>query len=155
MREKTCCFTGHRDIPAGEMEAVQARLKQTILALYNRGIRCFIAGGALGFDTLAAETVLHLRESHPDMKLYLALPCLTQTQSWRAEDIVKYEDIKQRANDVVYTSQKYSRGCMHIRNRHMVDNSSVCICYKTRDTGGTAYTVKYARANRLKVINVS
>ena len=41
---------------------------------------------------------------------------------------------------------------MHKRNRMLVDMSSICICYLTKDTGGTAYTVKYAEKQKLKIL---
>lgn len=45
---------------------------------------------------------------------------------------------------------------MHKCNRHlMVDHSSVCICYFTRESGETAYTVNYARERELEVVNVA
>ena len=66
-----------------------------------------------------------------------------------------YESIKEQADKVVYTSEEYTRGCMHKRNRHLVDNSSVCICYLTESTGGTAYTVNYAKEKGLMTINVA
>ena len=43
---------------------------------------------------------------------------------------------------------------MHKRNRHLVNNSSLCICYLTEEKGGTYYTVKYAQENQLAVVNV-
>lgn len=66
-----------------------------------------------------------------------------------------YEYIKTQADKIVYTSQEYTRGCMHKRNRHLVDNSSVCICYLTEPSGGTAYTVNYALRNGKSVINIA
>ena len=66
-----------------------------------------------------------------------------------------YEDIKSKADKVVYTSQEYTRGCMHKRNRHLVDNSSACIAYLTESKGGTAYTVDYAKKNGLTVFNIA
>ena len=87
MREKTCCFTGHRKIPPEEQVDIADRLESVIFSLYQQGIRFYGAGGALGFDTLAAQTVIHLRENCPGMKLILVLPCLTQTKGWRPEDI--------------------------------------------------------------------
>ena len=124
-------------------------------SLYQRGIRFYGAGGALGFDCLAAQTVLRLRESYPDMKLILVLPCLTQTRGWRPEDIAEYERIKAQADKVVYTAQQYTRGCMHKRNRHLVNHSSVCVCYLNRESGGTAYTVDYAKQQGLEIINLA
>lgn len=60
MKEKTCCFTGHRAIPARALPALAEELEQTLRRLIGEGMRYFGAGGALGFDTLAAETVLRL-----------------------------------------------------------------------------------------------
>lgn len=66
-----------------------------------------------------------------------------------------YDDIKQKADKVVYTSQEYTRGCMHKRNRHLVDNSSACISYLTENKGGTFYTVNYAKSKGVEVINIA
>ena len=155
MRDRTCCFTGHRDLSALVQKRIAAKLEQTIISLINRGIIFYGAGGARGFDTLAAQTVLNLKKDYPNIKLILVLPCLTQTQGWRATDIAKYERIKAQADKVVYTSREYTSGCMHKRNRHLVDHSSVCVCYLTNSSGGTAYTVQYAREHGLKIINLA
>lgn len=155
MREKTCCFTGHREIPPDNQKRISGRLENVISSLYQRGVCCYEAGGALGFDTLAAQAVLRLRESCPGIKLTLVLPCLTQTRGWRPEDVTEYERIKAQADHVIYTAQQYTRGCMHKRNRYLVDHSGVCVCYLTRDSGGTAYTVQYAEKQGLEIINIA
>lgn len=155
MRETTCCFTGHRALPMEEREQITHRLEQTLTSLIQTGTQRFMAGGALGFDTLAAQTVLKLREEHPHIKLILILPCLSQTRNWREKDIKIYETIKAAADEVVYTSEEYTRGCMHKRNRHLVDHSGVCVCYLTQSKGGTAYTVNYAKKQGLEVINLA
>lgn len=154
MKNRTVCFTGHRKIPPEQVETLARRLKTTLIQLIDDGYLYFGAGGALGYDTLAAQTVLELKAQYPDVKLILVLPCLSQTRGWSARDIEIYEYIKSKADKVVYTSQEYTKGCMHKRNRHLVDNSSVCVCYLTKNTGGTAYTVDYARKNNLSVINL-
>ena len=69
----------------------------------------FGAGGALGFDTLAAQCVLSLRKRYPHIKLILVLPCITQTKGWSKNDIAIYEEIKSQADKVVYTSHDYFR----------------------------------------------
>lgn len=155
MRNRTACFTGHRIIPAEQYDAVNGYLKEAVIALIDRGYRFFGAGGALGFDTMAAQVVLTLKQQYPHIFLILVLPCLSQARRWNEYDRIIYEQIKIRADKVVYTAQEYSKGCMHKRNRHLVENSSVCICYLTEKTGGTAYTVDYARAQGLEVINIA
>jgi len=155
LKEKTCCFTGHRDIPILQLPIIKSKLKKTIIEYIEKGYCYFGAGGAMGFDTLAAQTVLKLKETYPQIKLILVLPCLTQTRGWKETDVKEYERIKSLADKVVYTSQEYTRGCMFKRNRHLVDFSSLCIAYLTKDEGGTAYTVKYAKQNGLNIINLA
>jgi len=155
MREKTCCFTGHRELPTGLGRwKLSKRLEKAVVKQIEKGVRFFGAGGALGFDTLAAQTVLKLKKKYPDIKLILVLPCLTQTRGWPVEDVEEYERIKAQADKVVYISQEYTKDCMFKRNRHLVDDSGVCICYKVKDSGGTAYTVDYAKAQGLKIMNL-
>lgn len=151
-REQTCCFTGHRHIPSTQRRALVENLEEIVRRLIGRGIRYFGAGGALGFDTLAARTVLNLLGEFPHIRLILVLPCPDQTRGWREEDIAEYERIKAAAHKVVYTARRYEPGCMLRRNRHLVDHSAVCAAWCTRDTGGTAYTVDYARRQGLEVL---
>ena len=82
MRDKTACFTGHRKIPFEQTEAIKQRLKEAIVDLINNGYCFFGAGGALGFDTMAAQAVLSLKAQYPHIRLILVLPCLTQTSHW-------------------------------------------------------------------------
>ena len=154
MKRITACFTGHREIPPNEISTVSERLKSVLVDIIANGYRRFIAGGALGFDTLAAQTVLGLKEEHPDIELHLALPYPDQAKSWSEADVAEYERIKSAAGSVVYVSDHYFRGCMQKRNRYLVDQSSLCICYLTSQTGGTAYTVKYAEKSGITVLNV-
>ena len=155
LRAKTCCFTGHRSLSHEEKLKVAARLREIIAEQIKTGVVFYGAGGALGFDELAAQTVLDMKKEYPHLRLILVLPCEDQTREWRSEDIAVYEDIMRRSDKVVYVSREYTPDCMHKRNRHLVDHSGTCICYLTRASGGTAYTVDYARRKGLRIINVA
>ena len=155
LRAKTCCFTGHRSLSDEEKLEVAVRLRKIIADQIKDGVVFYGAGGALGFDTLAALTVLDMKKEYPQLRLILVLPCENQTRGWRSEDIAVYEDIKRRSDKVVYVSREYTPDCMHRRNRHLVDHSGTCICYMTRSTGGTAYTVAYARKKGLRIVNMA
>lgn len=50
VREQTCCFTGHRELPTQERRRLAAVLESTITGLIDRGIRYYGAGGARGWD---------------------------------------------------------------------------------------------------------
>ena len=147
----SCCFTGHRKIPQRKSGQIQERLRNEIV----NGYTFFYAGGAIGFDTMAAQAVLELKAQYPHIKLILVLPCVNQTDGWEQSDIDEYERIRVLADEIIYTSEENKKGCMHKRNRYLVEHSTLCICYMTRKSGGTAYTVKYADSKGVSVINIA
>lgn len=155
MRSQTCCFTGHRKMPLEQYECIARRLESEMIALIEQGVLYFCAGGALGFDTLAARTTLELKERYPQIQLILILPCKTQTRGWYESDIAVYEKIRKGCDKYRYISQDYTSGCMHERNRCLVDHSSYYICYLTQNSGGTFYTVQYAKRSGLTIINLA
>ena len=156
IRENSCCFTGHRVIPGAERPALQERLREEILRLAGEGIDTFLAGGALGFDTMAAQEVLSLRETDlPDIHLVLVLPCLGQESRWGSDSIELYHSLIKQADEVIYTGDVYTEGCMHMRNRYLVNHSSRCLCYLKDIRGGTAYTVRYAKTQGLQIVNLA
>lgn len=154
MYTDTCCFTGHRVIPQDQREDIEKRLGATVEALIHKGVRTFAAGGALGFDTMAAQAVLRLKRRYPGIRLVLVLPCRDQTKAWQAADIDLYESIKSQADEVLYTGDRYYSGCMAQRNRRLVDMSGWCVFYLTKPSGGTRYTVNYARQKGLHLLPI-
>lgn len=154
MKERTCCFTGHREIGTNEYYGIKKRTKNIIITLVKKWIIYYGSGGARGYDMLAAETILELKKIYPQIKLILVLPCPEQTKYWAEIDKYRYINIKKYADKVVYTSDHYYRGCMLVRNKHLVNNSKYCICYLAKGSGGTAFTVDYARYKGLEVYNI-
>lgn len=151
---QSCCFTGHRAInqqAAGLADRLCCELETLI---NNRGVKTFYAGGALGFDTLAAECVLGLKGKYPFIRLCLALPCRNQSEKWSAADKERYGAILQRADSVYYVSDVYTDSCMLLRNDYMVENSRYCICYLRHSGGGTYYTVNRAKAMGRELIEL-
>lgn len=155
MIDKSCCFTGHRKIPSENRKDIFIQLKHHISILAENGVTRFIAGGALGFDTLAAMAVIELRKStYPEIELILALPCRDQKKFWQKSDKTEYDRVVANATEVIYLGEEYTRYCMHVRNKYMVDNSLYCIAYLTKETGGTASTVNYAKKKDKNIIYI-
>ena len=131
-------------------------LRREVLRLVREeGFTRFLSGGAVGFDLLAAEAVLEVAADYPNVELVIVRPCADQTRGWNAKDVARYEAILARANDVVTLEPAYRPGCMQARNRYLVDRSSIVLCYLTESSGGTAYTVRYARSRGVPVLNLA
>lgn len=158
IRHKTCCFTGHRSLEGADPGALGEAICGEVSTLYRFGFDTYLAGGALGFDTLAAREILRMK-LYPDfdrLKLALVLPYLGQESRWAPMDRAMYDYIKGRADEVIYTGDVYANGLLLRRNRYMVDHSAHCIAFldEERSRGGTLYTVRYARQHGVGVTNL-
>ena len=149
----TVCFTGHRDINKALAPYIPSALKSEIKNLILLGATSFRAGGAMGFDTVAALCVLELKEIYPHITLDLILPCRDQTNGWNEQNIRAYNYILSQADSIKYITDTYRAGCMHERNRALVDGSDFCLAFCSSDKGGSAYTVSYAESRGVEVIN--
>lgn len=153
---KAICFTGHRDIQSEDK--VKARLFSLIEEYIKNGYETFYAGGARGFDNLAAEVVASLREKYPQVRLVIVLPFPSHyrhEENWNGDEIKKYKSVLKMADDVVTLFKEYKSGSYFKRNRYLVDNADICIAYYRRNGSGTAYTVKYAGTCKKEVINLA
>lgn len=157
MKEKTCCFTGHRIIPRDQYDTIAARTEIKIRELIlKHGIRFFGVGGAIGYDTLAAQILFRLRDTDfPEIKVILVYPFEGFDSRWTDAQKETYTRMLPKYNKRVCVAPAASREAYLARDRHLVDNSSICVAYCTRNSGGTAYTVRYAHDKGLKIYNIA
>lgn len=155
MTSSVCSFSGHRQIYRIHSEALPKKLSELIDVLCDCGITRFQSGGAMGFDLLAAELVIEKRERGRDIFLCMLLPCRDQAARWPSATRRRYERVLEKADEVMYISDKYNQFCMHERNRRLVDTADTLLCYLMRDASGTAYTKNYAEEVGKKIINIA
>lgn len=155
-KAKTVCFSGHRSF-FDSKEEIKKSLEAAIRKCIESGSERFITGGAIGFDTLAALTIIRLRKEFTQIRLILALPCPPneQTLKWKEEQKTEYQKILSLADDVKILSEKYTERCMLDRNKYMVDNSCKLIHYlRSGKRGGTKQTVNYAIKQGIELIGI-
>lgn len=157
LRKRTCCLTGHRSIPPADVPALARRTAEEIRALVaGRGVSFFGVGGAVGYDTLAARVLFALREREfPQIRVILVYPFDGFTRRWPPEQQAEYHRLLGGYDKVVRACAAPGRAAYLERDRQLVDGSAFCIAYCTRSTGGTAYTVGYARRQGLEIRNLA
>lgn len=154
MEHGICSFTGHRRIAAAHAPYMADLLARSVGYAYSEGCRDFMTGGALGFDTLAADAVLHLRETHPDVRLILCLPCRNQDVDWSESQRRKYREIAERADEVIYVSDRYTPTCMRERNLVLAERCDILIAYVGYSASGSAQTARMAERLGRRVYNI-
>ena len=154
MLGRGCAFTGHRRIDDADRSRLKQSLSECIESLASDGIEIFYCGGAVGFDAIAAETVLEKRD-RLGIKLCIVIPYAHQEEGYTANQRRQYERILSCADEKVVVSTISDKNAYHIRNRYMIDRAEICIAYLTNEKSGTAYTVNYARKKGIQIINIA
>ncbi|MDE6442675.1 MAG: DUF1273 domain-containing protein [Clostridia bacterium] len=145
----TCAFTGHRNLRNTDFDS--SLLDRVILNLIKGGTKVFLCGMALGFDLEAAQSVIMYKKDY-DVKLVACIPCAGQEAKFSGSAKNLYGRILENCDEVRVLSDEYYKGCMHSRDRYMVDNCDVLVSFLRRNSGGTYYTVNYAQKTGKKII---
>ena len=148
---KVCAFTGHRSLSGTDFD--EHLLERVILNLVKNGYTRFLCGMAVGFDMKAAQAVLALKGEY-DIQLVACLPCTNQSERFSAKSKALYDEILGQCDERIVLGEEYARGCMQRRDRYLVDNCDVLVSFLRKTSGGTYYTVNYARKSNKKVIEL-
>ncbi len=153
MNTKKSAFTGHKsqNLPFGFNEtderciALKQLLRNEIISLIEtKDVTHFITGMAIGVDMYAAEIILGLKASYPDITLESAIPCETQTEKWTEEQRDRYYDIAAKCDKETMIQHQYTADCMLKRNRYMLDQADFIIAVWDGRPSGTGKMVQYA-----------
>ena len=148
---KVCAFTGHRNLAGTDFD--EHLLERVVRNLAMNGVTRFLCGMAVGFDLKAAQAVLALKGSY-DVELVACLPCANQSERFSLKNKILYDEVLSRCDEIVVLESEYTRGCMQRRDRYIVDNCDTLVCFLRKDSGGTFYTVNYARKANKKIIEI-
>lgn len=152
---KTAAFTGHRFIRYSDRQRLKTNLESAITTCYDSGIRHFLCGMALGFDMLAAETLLAMKADYPNIRLTAVIPFRGQSYKFNQADKERYRSILGKADNVVCLSETYFDGCFLRRNDYMLKRASRIIAYYNGEPkGGTFYTCRRAKRMNLEITNL-
>ena len=137
MGELIFCGFGHRVM----LTDVGKPLREALERLAAQGITEFYTGGMGEFDELFARTVRSIKRNDRLLRLVLVLPYLTrQAATERAWYETQYDEILIPAE----LDGVHPKAAITLRNRWMVDQSSIVIAALRRNCGGAAEAVRYA-----------
>ena len=153
-KAKTIAFTGHRSLTDPQCDWILKTLPNVLERAIKKGYNRFISGGALGFDQIAAETVIHLKDNC-DLTLWIAEPFYGFTDKWTEAQKARYQTVRDKANQSFVISRDYSQGVYQIRNEWMVDHSEIVVAAWNGQPSGTANTVEYAIAEGKRVCHLN
>lgn len=143
----TCALTGHRVLPKNFDEN---RLFDDLEELIKAGCDKFICGMAMGFDLACLACLVALRQKY-QFTIEACVPFNGQENTFPPAAKAKYRELIAWCDVVRILYPEYREGCYLARNRFMVDRADLLYAYCSRERGGTAYTVNYAKKKGIEV----
>jgi len=132
------------------------KLIENVLTLIKNGCTVFYSGMAMGFDIIAAETVLLLKkQSNLPIKLICVLPFKNQKCTFSDFWCKKHDFILNNCDEKIVLYEDYFKGCYQRRNKYMVDNSDCVLTWFDGKSGGTKNTIDYANKKGRFIFNIN
>lgn len=138
---RACALTGHRKIlPDFDKNGLYDRLEELI----KEGCDTFFCGMAEGFDLIALECLKDLKSKY-HIYIEACIPYEGQELHFPPAERKKYRELLLWCDRRTVLFPSYRNGCFLIRNRYMVDCADFLLAYCKKTSGGSAYTVNYAK----------
>lgn len=117
---------------------------------HEGGIDAVVSGTAIGYDTWLAQEALKLK-----IPVWSYIPFKEQGSTWPSSSKKEYERILSLSEKVIYISEEYSNTAFFKRDRAMVDVSDLVYSLLNPEStsGGTYYTVQYAKSKNKSITN--
>ena len=145
-REKVVALTGHRELIDFDENALLYELERLI----EEGYTAFLCGMARGFDLLALKLLVGLKQKRP-LYLEACVPFEGHEKSFSAATRQLYRELLAVCNRKTVLYPAFCPGCYLARDRYMVDYADLVLAHCVKETGGTAYTVNYAKKRGVPV----
>lgn len=150
---KSCCITGHRDIPASHVDYVKDKLRKQIILAIQDGYNHFISGFVGGADLYFIAIVVEMQKKYSNISLEAAIPYRGRLET-KDKD---FQSLIRQCDKISVLAETFHNNCYFIRNMYMTNRSErVIAVYDGRETGGTAFTILYARTikRELHIVNI-
>lgn len=147
----------HEGIPI-----IKKALENRLLPLIESGLEWVIISGQPGVETWAAETVIELQESYPDLKYAVITPFLEQEKNWNETKKDAYQFIVSNADfTTALTKRPYEAPWQFIeRDKFLLRNSdALLIVYDEENEGSPKFmkkmAMKFADTTNYEVLTIT
>ena len=140
-----CTFFGHRDTP----EQVFPKLKRIMDKLITeQGITQFLVGNQGIFDAMVLRAIRELKKQYPHISYYVVLAYMPGIR----QEFPLYAPEETLLPEGIETVPK--RFAISWRNKWMIRQAQIIICYVAHGWGGAAQFVKCAESQGRRIINI-
>ena len=150
MKEKACCFIGHRRV----FSQVRDRLDAAVREQVKNGCLLFLMGTHGEFDDMALEVCRSVRKDNPSLKIRLVITNLHYLERYPDEE--RYNSFSDIETIMFEIELEHYKRRITSSNRQMIDMCDALICCvdTSRTRSGAKSAMLYAKRRGLNVTNL-
>lgn len=140
-----CCFFGHKDAPASVISSLEYTVEDLV---QNAGINEFLVGNQGGFDGMVHRVLKKMKSRYPSITYHVVLAYMPKEKD--EYPLCEYGETLFPCG-IESSPPKFA---ISWRNKWMVQEANVVVCYVNHSWGGAAQFVEYARKQGKTIINI-
>lgn len=140
-----CCFLGHKDAPESIISALEYAIEDLI---QNAGVNEFLVGNQGCFDGMVHQVLKKMKSRYPSIAYHVVLAYMPKEKD-------EYPFYEYGETLLPYGIESAPpKFAISWRNKWMVREADVVVCYVNHSWGGAAQFVEYARKKGKTIINI-
>lgn len=140
-----CCFFGHKDAPASIISALEYAIENLI---QNAGVNEFLVGNQGCFDGMVHRVLKKAKNKYPSITYHVVLAYMPKEKN--RYSLYEYGETILPAG----IESIHPKFAISWRNKWMIQESDMVVCYVNHSWGGAAQFVEYARKQGKTIINI-
>lgn len=143
--EMVCCFFGHKDAPASIAPSLETVVEYMIR---ERNADEFLVGNQGNFDSMVYRVLKKVNIVYPHITYHVVLAYMPKENTVR--QFYEYGETL-LPEGIENVPPKFA---ISLRNKWMVREADICICYVKHSWGGAAQYMEYAKKHAKEVVNL-
>lgn len=136
---------------------IKKRLHDVFVMLFQRGVRQFYVGGALGVDMWSGEILLEMRqqEEYQELKLVLVYPFPGHADRWDSKSQARLRYLKENCDEFVMGSIEPGGKGYNLRTAYMAEHADCIVAVynnEPQERSGVEVAIRIAKAKALPVV---
>lgn len=158
---KTAAITGYEiskiletSLELNLLTNLMNRLTRVIKELYDSGYSTFISDLNEGFEMMAAESVVKLKNEYPDIKLIAVIQYPGYENQFSSPDKYRYKRIIEDADKSIIISKVKTKDTQQQSSKFILSNSSLIMCYSNGKPYRSEEIYNEALQTHMPIINL-
>ncbi|MBE6729235.1 MAG: DUF1273 domain-containing protein [Ruminococcaceae bacterium] len=157
-KTKTCCFLtndfcnfSYNLQSEARKEKINQSAAEKLETLISDGVTNFISGLEEGLDLFMSDYLLKRNEK---LTLECAAAFEEQAANYSSSQREKYFEICENCDTLTFVSRKRQFGCKNKRDRYMIEQSDIVLCFWDKISPYTGELLQYAVGRNKKILYI-